>query len=520
MSEIQLHYVENVITRKKGGVRQYLTFFIVVENLSYHKQVDVHWAGEDGVWHNTAARFHSMLAPNKEYWQAHIQFQLSASESLPGNITFSLRYRAEEVEYWDNNLGKNYDSQADSGIHVPNRQPVQVVNFSGVLRESRKYMPVTVAVDRSLAAEKVTVHWTTDNWLHRRQTACHFKRTFWDKEFQSNARNPNQYGAQIWKGWLKTGDAFRVQYSVSAESRGRISWDNNLGNNYAASHKPLKVLILNLHCYQEDDQDAKFSKIAKAIDKLDVDVICFQEVAELWNEGRGDWPSNSAHIINGRLNKPYHLYTDWSHLGFDKYREGVAILSRFPLLHQESRYVSESDDPYNIHSRKVVMAQIKAPHIGLLNVFSAHLSWWEDGFQNQFDRLREWAASKHTPQVIGTLLCGDFNIAAGSKGYRHVIDSHEYEDQFLAANAHGAFEKIFRVNDPYWSNYLADDYRIDYIFLNKNSGLSVTSGRVLFTPEDYGQVSDHCGYLMTFEPKQGTYPSTEKNYAKQQISPA
>jgi maltose 6'-phosphate phosphatase len=501
MNEIHLHYVENVITRKKGGVRQHLTFSIVVENLSFHKQVDVHWAGEDGVWHDLAARFHSPLAANKEYWRAHIQFQLGAAQSLPGNIVFSLRYRAEGVDYWDNNEGKNHSSQADSGICVPNRQPIQVVDFSSTLSGSRKYMPVTVAVDQSLAAEKVTVHWTTDNWRHTHQTVCHFKRTYWDKEFQSNARNPNQYGTQIWKGWLKTGDAFRVQYSVSAESRGRILWDNNLGNNYAASHKPLKILILNLHCYQEEDQDAKFSQIAKAIGELDIDVVCFQEVAEFWNEGRGDWPSNSANIINRRLKKPYHLYADWSHLGFNKYREGVAILSRFPLLHPESSYVSESDDPYNIHARKIVMAQIEAPHIGLLNIFSVHLSWWEDGFQNQFDRLRQWADSKQTKQVLGTLLCGDFNIAAGSRGYRHVIDSHEYEDQFLAANAHGAFEKIFRVNDAHWSNHPADDYRIDYIFMNKNSGLFVTSGRVLFTPEDYGQVSDHCGYLMTFEPK-------------------
>jgi maltose 6'-phosphate phosphatase len=501
MNEIQLHYVENVISRKKGGVRQHLTFFIAVENLSYHKQVDVRWAGEDGVWHDLPARFHSALAPNREFWQAHVQFQLKPDQSLPGNIVFSLRYRAEEVEYWDNNHGRNYTSQADSGIRVPSRQPALVVNFNAVLPENRKYTPVTVAVDRSLAAEKVTVHWTTDNWRQTHQTPCRFKRTYWDKELRSNARNPNQYGSQIWKGWLKTGDAFRLRYSVSVESRDRISWDNNFGNNYAASRKPLKILILNLHCYQEADQDAKFSTIARAIDELDVDVACFQEVAELWNDGRGDWPSNSARIIGSRLKKPYHLYTDWSHLGFNKYREGVAILSRFPLLHPESRYVSASEDPYNIHARKVVMAGIEVPHIGRLNIFSAHLSWWEDGFQDQFDRLREWAGSRHSDQMIGTLLCGDFNIAAGSKGYRHVIASGEYEDQFLAANGHGAATNICRVDDPHWSHYLADDYRIDYIFMNKNSDLSATSGRVLFTPEDYGQVSDHCGYLMTFEPK-------------------
>lgn len=259
-------------------------------------------------------------------------------------------------------------------------------------------------------------------------------------------------------------------------------------------------MILNLHCYQEDNQDYKFSQIAKAINELKIDIVCLQEVAELWNDGMGDWNTNSAKIINDRLDKPYHLYADWSHLGFDRYREGVAILSRFPLTAQESRYVSDSDDVYSIHSRKVVMSEIHVPHIGTINVFSAHLSWWEDGFAEQFARLRDWAAARHNGHVVGTLLCGDFNIAAGSKGYDLVVQSNEYEDQFLAANAHGVFEKIFRVNDPYWQNYLADDYRIDYIFLNKASDLAVTSGRVLFTEQDYGPVSDHCGYLMTFEP--------------------
>jgi maltose 6'-phosphate phosphatase len=318
MNEIQLQYVENVITRKKRGVHQHLTFFVIVENLSYHKQIDVLWAGEDGVWHTLPARFHSRLAPHRECWEAHAQFQLSVAQSLPGNVTFSLRYRAEEVEYWDNNKGFNYTCQADSGINVPIHRPVQVVNFSDNLHEIRKYTPVTVAVEQSLAVEKVTVHWTTDNWRHSQQTACHFKRNYWDKELRSNARNPNQYGAQLWKGWLKTGDAFRLQYSVSAERQGQIYWDNNYGNNYVASHKSLKILILNLHCYQEDNQDEKFSQIANAIGEQGIDIVCFQEVAEFWNDGKGDWSSNSANIINSRLKKPYHLYTDWSHLGFDK----------------------------------------------------------------------------------------------------------------------------------------------------------------------------------------------------------
>ncbi|MEF8728282.1 MAG: hypothetical protein V5B34_08730 [Accumulibacter sp.] len=47
---------------------------------------------------------------------------------------------------------------------------------------------------------------------------------------------------------------------------------------------------------------------------------------------------------------------------------------------------------------------------------------------------------------------------------------------------------------------LDDDQRIDYVFLRQGSRLRVTSGRSVFTDHDYGRVSDHLGYLMTFEP--------------------
>ena len=501
MDKIQLLYVENVITRKKAGVRQTLSFFMRVENVSYDKQIEVFWSGEDGQWQTLSASFHSKLEADQEYWQAHAIFQLTSANSLPGNIQFGVRYQTPDFECWDNNRGLNFSSQADSGVKLVCAVPILNIDFLTKLDQQQKFLPITVAVENFTATDRVTVHWTTDNWQHSRKTACHFKKNYWDKEALSNARNPNQYGATIWKGWLRIGHAFRVQYSVCVERNGQSFWDNNHGSNYALSRQPLKVLILNLHCYQEDNQDYKFSQIAKAINELDADLVCLQEVAELWNDGAGDWASNSANIINNRLAMAYHLHTDWAHLGFDTYREGVAILSKYPFINQDASYVSDSHDPYSIHSRKVVMAQVQVPAIGLINVFSAHLSWWEDGFAGQFARLCDWAEAKQSPQVGATLLCGDFNITAGSAGYHLVVDAHQYEDQYLAANSQGVFDKIFRVNDAHWQDYLSDDYRIDYVFLNKASELQVKSAKVLFTEQDYGRVSDHCGYFMTFEPK-------------------
>jgi maltose 6'-phosphate phosphatase len=502
MANIQLLYVENVISRKKKTAQQKLAFCVCVENLGFKKQVDIIWAGEDGVWQTLAACFHGKRGESQELWFAEIKFQESAKKPLPGTIQFSLRYRVDGKEFWDNNNGWNYAGEADSGVKLIGNVPVLNIGFTERLTDAQKSILVTVAVDQLITTKKVIIHWTKDNWQHTFKTPCFLKKDHWKKSAGSAATNPNQFGIQIWTGRLNFGNAFRVQYCIACEGKEQTLWDNNGDHNYVISRKPLAVMILNLHCYQEENQDYKLSQIAKAINEREADIVCLQEVAEHWNDGVGDWDSNSAKIINDRICRPYHIYSDWSHLGFDKYREGVAILSRFLLAGQESRYVSESHDPYSIHSRKVVMTQMQLPYLGLINVFSAHLSWIEDGFKEQFNRLSEWAASKQCDEVKATLLCGDFNIAAGSEGYRQVVDLHQYDDQFLAANSPGVFEKVFKVNDPHWQHFLADDYRIDFIFMHKDSGLKVASGAVLFTDEDYGRVSDHCGYLLSFEPKQ------------------
>lgn len=498
MNKINLLFAKNVIGRKTA--EQELSFLMWVENLAFDKHVDVAWAGEDGVWHTLAATYHSRIDQDRECWFARATFALAAAAPLPGNVEFALRYRVLGKEYWDNNHGKNHAIQADSGILVADRRPLLNVGCERSLADGQSFLPVVVATDKSLQAKSVTVHWTADDWQSTHKVPCRYLSKYWDREFLSNARNPNQYGCQIWNAMLKVDDAWRVQYRISCETRQRVLWDDHFGKNYTVQRLPLKVLILNLHCRQEENQDDKLSQIAKAIGSLDVDIVCLQEVAELWNDGEGDWETNTARIINERLVSPYHLVTDWSHLGFEHYREGVAILSRYPIEKHAAKYVSASSDPYSIHSRKVVMAQVRVPYFGLLNVFSSHLSWWEDGFAEQFDNLRQWASDEHSSELTATMLCGDFNIKAGSRGYQFVVDSNEYTDQYLSANSPKIFQKVFGARELAWESALEDDHRIDYVFLRKGSRLHAISGQVVFTDQDYGRVSDHFGYLVTFEP--------------------
>ena len=147
------------------------------------------------------------------------------------------------------------------------------------------------------------------------------------------------------------------------------------------------------------------------------------------------------------------------------------------------------------------MVQVNVPYIGAINVFSAHLSWPSGGFLEQFERLRCWANQKHGDHLAATFLCGDFNIKAGEEGYRAVVQTRDYEDQFLAATSPDLFDQVFRQPSADIERELARDGRIDYIFMEKHGSLRAVSATELFTDNDcYGRVSDHVGYLVEFEP--------------------
>ncbi len=504
MKEIQLIYAKNIVSRSGNRLKQELEFFILVGNFAFQKQVDVFWAGEDGAWRTLKAEYVGVSGRNREIWRAHVVFEKTSRTSLPGCVQFALRYRVMGAEYWDNNNSWNYSIEADSGVKVREGVPLLNIEFNPSLNRGQKLFPVVVAVHRHVDPKRVFVHWTTNGWTTVHRTPCSFQRYYWHQAARSNVENPNQYGWLIWTGQLAIENAYRVEYAISCDTDRGTIWDNNLGSNYVSRRDRLSILTLNLHCYQENDQDEKFARIAGAINDLNVDIICLQEVCENWNHGQGDWKSNSARIIKERLKKSYylsyHLYTDWSHIGFGKYREGVAILSKYKFRVKNSGYVSSIRDIGSIHSRKVVMAQVHVPYLGLVNVYSVHLSWWDDGFREQFDNLRKWADWESGDDVVATFLCGDFNIKAGSQGYAFVVASKRYDDQFLEVTSEAVFHRIFRQLRPEWEKDLVGDHRIDFIFKDKRSKLKVVSSRVLFTDCDYGRVSDHSGYFAEFEP--------------------
>jgi maltose 6'-phosphate phosphatase len=273
------------------------------------------------------------------------------------------------------------------------------------------------------------------------------------------------------------------------------------------------ILTLNPHTYQQHpcrcpfdamhQHEREVTIIAEAIAHLKVDVICFQEVGEYRHapivSPYGESPSNMAFRICNKLRQRglwYHIYQDWSHIGFYRWREGAAILSRYPMLHNFSSYVSMESSKDNYMSRNIIVSCIMVPWFGLLHIANVHLSWAHHGFYEEYENLDKLIDSRLHFGVRGGLIVGDFNAPAGEHAYNHIVGPAKYVDQFHELHPHRFYQPSYHGQIDGWKNY--PPKRIDYIFKRKGDPLQITSMEVIFNDGFYPIVSDHYGYLAGF----------------------
>lgn len=275
----------------------------------------------------------------------------------------------------------------------------------------------------------------------------------------------------------------------------------------------ISVLTLNLHTYQQHACYCPFETmhhherevhiIADAIKRENIDIICFQEVGEYLHDPisqpYGATDSNMANRIRNRLaylGLHYEIFQDWSHIGFNRWREGTAILSRFPMRHNHSAYVSYDQRKDNYMSRNVTLSCIDVPWFGLLHIANVHLSWGHHGFFEEYQRLKHLINSRYWLGSRGDLIVGDFNAPAGSEAYRHIVEHEEYVDQFYCMHPQRFFEPSYRGQIDGWRN--RPPHRIDYVFKRRASPLHIYAMDVIFNDCFYPKVSDHFGYVARF----------------------
>jgi maltose 6'-phosphate phosphatase len=273
----------------------------------------------------------------------------------------------------------------------------------------------------------------------------------------------------------------------------------------------MKLLTLNTHSWIEESPLEKLEAIMEQLLADSYDVISLQEVNQSMDAEEAEVDSffiapnqdtvikkdNFAFLLQQELKKRgLEYYWSWvpSHIGYDQYDEGIAILTRFKVTNARGILLSRKDDYTDYHTRKALEVSFQASERNYL-VYGLHLSWWQDEtesypFLYEWNKLVEaWEAEARAGGCI--LLMGDFNNPAHieEEGYS-VVSKHPYlKDAYLDATVKNGSHTVEKKIDGWENN--SDLLRIDYIFVSSN--LSVYSYETVFDGRTMPVVSDHFG---------------------------
>lgn len=274
----------------------------------------------------------------------------------------------------------------------------------------------------------------------------------------------------------------------------------------------IKLLTLNTHSLVEENYNKKLEIFISAIEKELPDIIALQEVNQTRNEQiiskdelTGFFPcqsdvqikkDNHAYSVVKKLrDKGIGYYWTWISLklGYDKYDEGMAILSRKPIVEADVFLTSNIDDYSNWKTRKALGILTEDKSKGWF--YTVHFGWWNDAdepFQNQWKKLNAHVANRDL-----VWLMGDFNSPSQirNEGYDLVAQSG-WHDSYPLANKKDSGVTVEKVIDG-WKDKLphATGMRIDYIWSNKK--LPVESSQVIFNGKNQQVVSDHYGVIIS-----------------------
>lgn len=247
----------------------------------------------------------------------------------------------------------------------------------------------------------------------------------------------------------------------------------------------MKILSLNLHCFKEENRIKKLNKIINFIKENDVDICVFQEAAQ-----RRLQPAIKDNIKKGNnayyiaTNLCYNIYFHPIKIGFAVLDEGLAFVSKYPILEPFHKTISKTTNYKAWHKRDYLSVKIND-----ITFYNVHIGWDSAGEVgiDQINILLE-DTNKHNDLIF---ICGDFNYSDNTKQIKYIKE--KYYSTADLAEIDSFKNPTFRHNLD--NNDVTENKMIDFIFTNKK--INIKSFKIVFNTEhDY--VSDHNGILLEF----------------------
>lgn len=268
----------------------------------------------------------------------------------------------------------------------------------------------------------------------------------------------------------------------------------------------MKLLTLNTHSLVEENYPEKLESFVSAIAHEQPDIIALQEVNQSISAPEVTACKLKGFTPCGRIpvKTDNHAYNtvkmlsergiryNWTWLGikegYEKYEEGIALLSRSEIAETHMLTISRTDDRRNWKTRKIIGINTDGQWF-----YSVHLGWWNDEdepFREQWKKL-----CGHLPRGGRIWLMGDFNSPAHirSEGYDMIENDGWYDSYVLAENKDRGIT-VEKSIDGWRNGISSQGMCIDHIWCNKQ--VEITSSQVIFNGINYPVISDHYGVII------------------------
>ena len=283
----------------------------------------------------------------------------------------------------------------------------------------------------------------------------------------------------------------------------------------------MKLLTLNTHSLEEPGYVEKTEKFMEMLAEEQPDIVALQEVNQSQNASvipdvmlpgyvrcsgfeRQIRRDNHA-LILAEILRGMDCYYYWTWIsaktGYGKYDEGMALLTRKPVVRVRQHLISRTDDYENWKTRKMLGVQIDGCEDWF---FTVHMGWWndeEEPFKGQWDCM-EKLFRDYRKEDSAIWLMGDFNSPDNvrDQGYDLVTGSGWRDSWKAAAEKDEGFtvEKEidgWRDSDTGKAEQKTDRMRLDYIFSSEKR--EILTSEVICNGKKYPIVSDHCGVMIT-----------------------